>query len=252
VPKENEKQRIFSRRAVIFGGLQMAAFTALAGRLYYLQFIKADEFATLSENNRIKLLLVAPERGTILDRYDLPLATNEKNFRLFIDYSSLTQKAFKATLEQLAALLTLPEKKLKQLQQTRVSSASMPEMIKDHLTWEEVSLIELHMLSLPGVFIDIGQLRHYPYVDKMAHLLGYVSAVAEEELASGDEALMRLPDFKIGKNGVEKMLEMRLRGTAGIRQLEVNVHCVPVREVGYKARIAGESIPLSIDSRLQV
>ena len=56
MPKENEKQRIFTRRAVIFGGLQMVAFSALVGRLGYLQFFKAGEYETLAENNRIKLL----------------------------------------------------------------------------------------------------------------------------------------------------------------------------------------------------
>src|SRR5476651_1308860 len=113
----------------------------------------------------------------------------------------------------------------------RVSSASMPEMLKEHLTWEEVSLIELHMLELAGVYIDVGQIRHYPFVDGAAHLIGYVGSVSEDEITD-NEPLLRLPDFKIGKNGVEKMLEDHLRGIAGIRQLEVNVHGVPVREIG--------------------
>jgi len=251
MPKEIEKQRIFTRRAVIFGGVQLAAFSALAGRLAYLQFFKADEYATLSENNRIKLMLVAPERGQILDRFGVPMAVNENNYRLFMDYSSLAQPVFRATVEKLQALLPLGDKKYKSLVGTRVSTASMPEMLKEHLTWEEVSLIELHMLELPGVYIDSGQIRHYPFVDKAAHLLGYVSAVSEDELSDNDQPLMRLPDFKIGKNGVEKMLEDRLRGTAGIRQLEVNVHGVPVREVGKKDSVAGENVRLTIDSRLQ-
>lgn len=250
MPKENEKQRIFTRRAVIFGGVQAAAFTTLAGRLYYLQFIKANEYATLSENNRIKLQLIAPERGAILDRYGKPLATNEKNYRLFIDYSTLSQSTFRATLEKLNALVPLSEKKMAALMKTRVSSASMPEMLKEHLSWEEVSLIELHMLELSGVYIDVGQIRHYPFIDRAAHLVGYVGAVSIDEVTDA-EPLLRLPDFKIGKNGVEKLLEDRLRGTAGIRQLEVNVHGVPVREVGKKASITGEAVRLTLDSRLQ-
>ena len=235
---------------MIFGGVQAAAFSMLAGRLYYLQFIRAQEYATLSENNRIKLQLIAPERGAILDRNNIPMATNEKNYRVFIDYSTLSQSTFRATLEKLHALVPLNEKKLAALKKTRVSSASMPEMLKEHLSWEEVSLIELHMLELSGVYIDVGQIRHYPFVDRAAHLVGYVGAVAEDEVTE-NEPLLRLPDFKIGKNGVEKLLEDRLRGTAGIRQLEVNVHGVPVREVGKKASIAGEAIKLTIDSRLQ-
>jgi penicillin-binding protein 2 len=251
MPKETEKQRIFSRRAVIFGGVQMAVFSVLAGRLYYLQFIKADKYKTLAENNRIKLQLITPERGNILDRMGLPLASNEKNYRLFFDYSTINQKTFNATLSQLAALIELPEKKLKQLQKTKVTSASMPELVKDHMTWEEVSLIELHALSLPGVYVDIGQIRNYPLLEKSAHLIGYVGPVSEAELTDDDPPLMRLPDFKIGKNGIEKLLETQLRGTAGIRQLEVNVHGVPVREVGNQDSIPGESIHLTVDRRLQ-
>ncbi len=251
MPKENEKQRIFNRRAVIFGGLQAAAFTALAGRLYYLQFIKADEYATLSENNRIKLQLIAPQRGNIVDRRNLLMAANEQNYRLFIDFSSLSQSVFQETVDRLQALLPLPEKRYRTLKKTRVSSASMPEMLKEHLTWEEVSLIELHMLELAGVFIDVGQIRHYPLADQAAHLIGYVGAVSESELSADDQPLMRLPDFKIGKNGIEKMMEYKLRGTAGIRQIEVNVHGVPVREVGKKESIPGETVRLTVDSRLQ-
>lgn len=249
--KDNEKQRVFTRRAVLFGAVQLGAFSALAGRLYYLQFIKADEFATLSENNRIKLQLIAPERGHLLDRFGMPLANNERNYRLFMDYSSLSQKVYGDTIEKLHALLPFSEKRLKQLHSVRVSSASMPQMFKDHLTWEEVSLVELHTHSLPGVFIDIGQIRHYPYGDKASHLLGYVGTVSEEEMTGEDESLFRLPDFKIGKSGVEKMLEERVRGTAGIRQLEVNVHGVPIREVARKENVPGENVRLTVDARLQ-
>lgn len=251
MPKETEKQRIFSRRAVIFGGLQAAAFTALVGRLGYLQFFKADEYATLSENNRIKLQLIAPQRGNILDRFGLPLATNEKNYRLFFDYSSLSKDTLRDVLAKLSGLIELPEKKLVQLKNARVTASTMPELLKDHLSWEEVSMIELHNLTLPGVYIDIGQIRHYPLEDEASHLLGYVAAVSEDDLSDDDQPLMRLPDFKIGKAGVEKMLESNLRGTAGIKQMEVNVHGVPVREVGKKESIPGEATKLTIDARLQ-
>ena len=251
MPKDNEKQRIFTRRAVVFGGLQLAGFTALSSRLYYLQFVKANEYATLSENNRIKLQLMAPERGLILDRLGVPMAANEKNYRLFIDYSTLTQQSFQNTVERTHALVPLTEKKYKQLQHARVSAASMPEMLKEHLSWEEVSLLELHMLELPGIFIDTGQIRHYPFLDQAAHLIGYMGAVAKEEITDDDPPLMRLPDFKIGKNGAEKMLEDDLRGSAGIRQLEVNVHGVPVREIGKTPSVPGQNIRLTVDSRLQ-
>lgn len=242
---------VFTRRALIFGGLQLAAFSALASRLYYLQFINAEKYTALSENNRIKLQLVAPARGNILDRKGIPIASSNTNYRLFIDYSTITQQSLKSTIEKLKSLLVIPEKKLKALESVRVSTAAMPDMIKEHLTWDEVSLVELHMMDLSGVTVDIGQIRYYPLLDEAAHLLGYLGAVTESELSEDDPPLMRLPDFKIGKNGVEKMMEDRLRGTAGIRQLEVNVHGMPVREIGKTDSKPGENIVLTIDSELQ-
>lgn len=249
--KDNEKQYIFSRRALIFGGAQLAAFSALAARLYYLQFINADKYKTLSENNRIKLQLIAPPRGNILDRNGIQLAGSETNYRLFIDYSTITQQALKNTIEKLKNLLVIPEKKIKALEGVRVSTAAMPDMVKDHLTWDEVSLIELNMMELAGAMVDIGQIRYYSLLDEAAHLLGYVGAVTESDLSEDDQPLMRLPDFKIGKNGVEKMLEDRLRGTAGVRQLEVNVHGMPIREVGKTESRVGENVKLTIDADLQ-
>jgi penicillin-binding protein 2 len=251
MPKDNEKQRVFSRRALIFGGVQAVVLGVLGARLFHLQFLKAEQYKTLAENNRIKLQLVTPERGLILDRSGLPLAMNEKNFRLFIDYSTLKQKDFLQSLEMLQSLVPLPEKRYQQLLKTKVSAASMPELLHEHLSWEEVSLVELNLLKLPGIYVDIGQLRHYPLLDEAAHLLGYVGAVAEADLSEDDPPLMRLPDFKIGKNGVEKMLEDELRGTAGIRQLEVNVHGVPVREIGQRDSVPGKSIRLTVDRVLQ-
>ncbi len=251
MPKESEKQRVFSRRAVIFGSVQALAFSVLAGRLFYLQFIRSSEYKTLSENNRIKLQLVTPERGLLFDRNGMPLAINEKNYRLFIDYSTLDQDSFQASVDKLHDLLPMPEEIHQQLKSARVSTAARPVMIFEHLRWEDVSLIELNIISLPGMYIDIGQLRHYPLLDKAAHLLGHVGAVTESELSEGDQPLLRLPDFKVGKNGVEKLLEDKLRGTAGIRQLEVNVHGMPVREVSKKDSVPGETVRLTIDRELQ-
>lgn len=251
MPKENEKQRTFTRRAMIFGGVQLAAFTALSSRLFYLQFIQADEYKTLSENNRIKLQLVAPQRGRILDRNGVEIAMNDQNYRLFIDYSSVDKASYKSSMDTLHALMPFSDKHWQEIKNKRFSRVTLPDLLRDHLTWEEVSLVEVNKLSLPGVFIDIGQIRRYPFAEKFAHLTGYVSTVAENELTQDDQALMKLPDFKIGKNGVEKMFEDRLRGKAGIRQLEVNVHGVPVREISKRESRPGEDMRLTIDSRLQ-
>lgn len=252
MPKDHDKQRVLTRRAIIFGGVQIAAFATLFSRLAYLQFFKAGEYATLSENNHIKLQPVAAERGRILDRFGAVIADNEKNYQLTIDASGLSSETYKATLARLNMLLQLPERKLKDLQAIKPGAATPPQPVKDRLSWEEVSLVELHTLSLPGVRIEAGQKRRYPLGEKAAHLTGYLGAAAPEEMARDAEpTLLRLPDFKVGKSGVEKMLEHQLRGKAAVRQLEVNAHGIVVRELGRSDSIPGKDMRLTIDRNIQ-
>lgn len=252
MPKDHDKQRILTRRAVIFGGVQIAAFATLFSRLMYLQFFKAGEYATLSENNHIKLQPVAAERGRILDRVGAVIADNEKNYQLSIDASGLSADTYKATLARLNLLLQLPEKKMKQLQAVKPGAATPLQPVKDHLTWEEVSLVELHLLSLPGISIEVGQTRRYPLGERTAHLTGYLGAASPKEMeGDSEQALLRLPEFKVGKSGVEKMLEPKLRGRAAVRQLEVNVHGVVVRELGKSESTPGQDVRLTVDRRIQ-
>ena len=83
------KQKDVSRRALIFGGLQMAAITGLAARLYYLQFVKAEHLSMQAENNRVKLQLVPPVRGNILDRNAEKIAINNRNYQLLLDVTAI-------------------------------------------------------------------------------------------------------------------------------------------------------------------
>jgi penicillin-binding protein 2 len=244
---------MFTRRAVVFGTAQLAALGTLAGRLYYLQFIKADEYRTLSDNNRVKLQLIPPLRGHILDRHGQPLAFNEKNYQLFIEPSTMPAARLEQTLRKASDFVPLSDKRIHQLvQDIRSWPFSPPILLKDNLTWEELSRIELHSIDLPGVFVDVGQVRYYPLAEKAAHITGYVGSVSPEEaIKAEDQPLLRLPEFKIGKSGVEQMLEDRLRGTAGTRNLEVNVYGLTVRELSRKESLPGENMRLTIDARLQ-
>lgn len=251
MPKDSEKQRLFTRRAIILGGLQAAGFSLLAGRLGYLQLMRDEKYTSLAENNRIKLQLIAPERGNLLDWRGEQLATNAKNYQLYIDLSGFKRDVFTDVITRLQTLVALPDKSKEWLDTIKLRSAMRPEMLKEHLTWEEVARIELHTSELPGVFINLGQVRHYVLEEEAAHLTGYVGTISEADLSEDDQPLMRLPDFKIGKNGLEHMLEARLRGTAGVKRLEVDVHGIPVREIDKKESIPGESITLTIDKRLQ-
>jgi len=249
--KDNDKQKTFTRRALMIGALQAAGFTILAGRLAYLQLFKDEKYASLSENNRIKLQLVAPERGDIIDRRGEPLATIEKNYQLFIDMSGMKRDQLGAIATRLHRITPMNDKITERLKNVKPRGAMRPELLKENLTWDEVAKVELHALELPGVFINLGQVRHYTLADEAAHLTGYVGAVNADELSADDQPLMRLPEFKIGKNGVEALYESRLRGTAGVKRLEVDVHGITVREIDKRESIPGEALQLTIDKRLQ-
>lgn len=238
-----------TRRAVVFGCANVAAMSVLLGRLYYLQFRRGETYKNLAEGNRVKLQLIAPVRGMLLDRYGEPLAENQKNFRLYLD-TDVTRKPEKA-LRALAPVLGLSEERINEvIEQAGASRYSPPVLIKEHLSWDELAQFEFYRLNFPEIYVEAGQVRFYPLGERASHLIGYVGTVAPNEMM--EERLVHLPDFKIGKSGVEKMLEMRLRGTAGTKETEVNVHGLGVRELGRKPGNPGENTRLTIDKRLQV
>ncbi len=248
----SHKQRHISRRALFFGGLQMAAISALAGRLYYLQFVKAESLTTQAENNRVKLQLMPPPRGMIVDRTGAALAINERNYQLFLDATALKREELTHILNEVDALVGLSagarDEVFKEIKKRRFPP---PLLLKEHMDWQTVAKLELNALSLPGTYIYTGQQRHYPLKDATAHLVGYIGRVAPEELEKKDEPLMRLPDFKIGKNGVERMYNHNLIGQAGIRQLEVDAEGLVVRELKSQQSTPGATVTLTIHAGLQ-
>ena len=245
-------QRTFTRRSVVFGVANAMGMSVLLGRLYYLQFKRADEFRTMAEGNRVKLSLIAPVRGLLLDRHGVALANNQKNFRLFLDTEMDSDPA--DSLKSLASVISITPERIEQvLKEIRSTRYPPPALIKDHLTWDELSQFEFYKLNYPEIYVDIGQVRFYPFGEKASHLLGYVTAVDKNKTEDKPELqkLSRLPDFKIGKSGIEEAFEHQLQGTAGTKQTEVNVHGLSVRELGRKDGTPGTNLHLTIDARLQ-
>lgn len=246
------KQKLISRRAIFFGGLQVAALTALASRLYYLQFVKAESLTVQAENNRIKLQLVPPPRGMITDRLGEPLAVNERNYQLFLDATALEKKEIMRILDEVNRLVGLPKPVIEEVSQgIKARRFPPPFLLKEHMEWETVARLELNALSLPGTYIYTGQQRHYPLKEATAHLIGYLGRVDPNDLEKKNEPLMRLPDFKIGKNGIEVMANDQLIGQAGIRQLEVDAAGLVVRELKNQPSKPGAAVKLTIHAGLQ-
>ncbi|AIL65977.1 Peptidoglycan synthase FtsI precursor [Rickettsiales bacterium Ac37b] len=245
---ESNKAKLFSRRSFIMGIGGAGLFSLLAGRLYYLQVIKNDQYKTLSESNRIKFFLIPALRGNILDSFGVPIAVNKNHYRVIldkeygVDYISIVQK--------ISDILKIDrsgyEQLLKKIKQARNNT---PILLQNLLTWEEVVKLEVHAIELPNVYVDVGTVRFYNYKSLFAHLVGYTGAPSEKEVAVN--ALLNHPDIKVGKTGIELTMNSELSGELGVKRMEVNAYGVRIRELSREESKSGQDINLTIDVRLQ-
>jgi penicillin-binding protein 2 len=246
--RENPRIRIFNRRSALLLGGQLGLFGVLAGRMYYLQVIESEKYKVLADENRINMRLVAPPRGRIFDRDGVLLAANQLNYRVVVTPEQTGSVS--ATLDVISNILQLTEGERRRiLREVARKRRFLPITIRDNLTWEEVARIAVNAQDLPGVSIDSGSNRYYPYGPLVAHLVGYVAPPAEEDL-TGDP-LLELPDFRIGRNGIERVYDLAMRGRAGTNQLEVNAAGRPIRELSHVDGEPGHDINLTIDLHLQ-
>lgn len=247
--RDMERYKEFSRRALLVGAGQAALFAVLAGRLGWLQVVEQEKFQMLSDRNRISLRLIPAGRGEIMDRFGVPLAINTQNFRAFIIPEQTD--SVEETLNKLSRLIPVTEEdKQEVLVQMSRHRRFTPLLVKENLTWDDMAQVELNLPDLPGVSIDEGEIRSYPFGAATSHIIGYVGRVSKAELT--DDPIMTLPGFRIGKNGVEKSFDETLRGNAGQVQAEVNVVGREIRELKRTDAKSGHRLTLTLDADLQM
>ena len=247
---ETGRANLFTRRAIIVGGAQALLTAALAGRLYQLQVVDSERYQVLADENRINMQLLPPARGRIFDRFGQVLAENRLNYRLIVVPEAALD--LDRALDEIAALVPIEEHDRERvLREARRKPQFVPITVRENLTWDEVSQIEVNAPDLPGVMIDVGSRRLYAFGHDTVHIVGYVGAVNESDLERTDDPLLSLPDFRIGKNGAEKVLEGSLRGEAGSRQVEVNAYGRVIRELNRRTGRPGDDHMLTVDLGLQ-
>lgn len=250
IDRDTDRSRLLARRALVLGGIKLAGLSALVGRLYYLQVLESARYTMLAEENRISLRLIAPSRGNIVDRFGVPLALNQQNYRVVV-VSERTHN-IQETLDKISRIVPLTDgDRRRVLRELNRKRRFVPVTVRENLTWEQVATLETNTPDLPGVAIEVGELRYYPQADATAHILGYVGAVSEAELSGNSDPVLSLPGFRIGKAGIERFHEKVLRGTAGTSQLEVNAVGRVIRELSRDEGQPGREIQLTIDMALQ-
>ncbi len=248
-PGESEKTRnSFTRRAVLLGGVQLACFAALGGRLYQLQVMEGQLYEPLANRNRLSAYTLAPLRGRILDRQGRVLAGTEEVFRCYVTPSLAGN--VRDILEALSGFIRLDsEEKDRILARARRQAPNLPIIVADRLTWEQVAQANVHAPWLPGVQIEIAGRRTYDAGRALGHIVGYVGAV--ERFALDDRPALRVPGFKVGKTGVEHGMDAVLSGLEGTVRREVDAHGRVVRQISRVEPTRGKDVVLSISSGMQ-
>ncbi len=246
--QEGRRNGVFTRRALLMMGAQTAALGALAIKLYRVQVEQGAKYATLAESNRVSARLIAAPRGQIIDRFGQVLAGNTLNWRALILAEETTD--VQATLEAFNRLVPLEDHDRARIERDlKHNRRFIPVTVKDFLNWDEMAKIEVNAPDLPGVLVDVGTTRHYPFGPDLAHIVGYVAPPSEKDL--GDDPVLALPGVRVGRAGVEQFHEEDLRGDAGEVQMEVNSVGRVIRELDRRDGTPGDTIGLTIDSDLQ-
>jgi penicillin-binding protein 2 len=256
IKDHHAEQRLFEGRAIAAAVIMLVALGSVIVRLVWLQVVQYDYFADLSQGNRIKIEPIPPNRGLILDRNGLPLATNAPSYQLELTREQVTDiDATLIGLAQLGLLDNADFPSLKKDIRSRRIFEAVP--VKLQLTDEELARFAARRYQFPGVEIRPRLTRYYPLGASSVHAIGYVGAISEE-----DEKTLDLTEYAgttlTGKAGVEKAYERELHGRAGVQQLLVNAQGRTVERIGQDAvklerrePVAGNDLFLTIDVRVQ-
>lgn len=244
------ESRLFLRRsiaAMVASGLLLAV---LVGRLIYLQVIGYEHYKTLSEDNRIKIQPVPPNRGLIYDRNGILLADNLPSHRLEITPEQIPAGEMDKTLEALGALINIRDIDLERFRRALKRMNRFEGVpLRFHLSAEEVARFAVNRHRFPGVDIRAGLSRFYPLGKDAAHAVGYVGRINEADLKRLDPTNYR-GTTHTGKVGIERAYEDILHGAVGYEEIETNAQGRTLRVLSREDPEPGASLYLSLDSRL--
>lgn len=212
--------QLISRRAFLIGSGKLTLLSLLAGRMFFMELLENDKYRTLSDKNRISFILIPPFRGQIYDINGNIMATNQNCFRLLLDIHNGND--YKNELALVANILELSEEEQNYIKQKiKKANKHIPLVILDNLSWQQMSLIEEQKLNLSSIFVDASYARFYHFSEATCHVIGYTGKINEQE--KQDLQINNLGNFNIGKFGVEKYYEDKLRGKFGYKQIEVKI-----------------------------
>ena len=244
----------FRSRVVVVTFVILIAFGILCLRLFYLQVIRYSELNAAAESNRTAIVPIVPNRGVIMDRNGVVLATNYSAYTLEITPSKVVAPV-EEVIEQLSVIIDIQTRDKRRFKKQVDESKSIDSVpIRTRLTDEEVARFAAQRYRFPGVEIRARLFRNYPYDQLASHVIGYIGRINTSEKAkieeSEDAGNYRGTEY-IGKLGVEQSYENQLHGTTGVQEMETSAGGRAVRRLNSSQSVPGNSVVLSIDIKLQ-
>ncbi|MEY3446143.1 MAG: hypothetical protein RIR45_898, partial [Pseudomonadota bacterium] len=242
------RTRIFAVSMVV-----VVCFTLLASRLAYLQIWRHDDLRAQAESNRTSIVPIVPNRGLILDRNGVVLASNYSAYTLEITPSK--SAGVESTIDELSKVLEITprdRRRFKKLLEESKNFESLP--IRSRLTDTEVARFAAQRFRFPGVEIKARLFRNYPYGELASHVVGYIGRINQsekEKIEEDDEQANYRGTEYIGKLGVEQSFESQLHGTTGVEQIETSAGGRAVRKLASNPATPGNVVVLAIDIKLQ-
>ena len=244
------EKRLVNKRLIACAALVLAISCTLVGRLYFLQVTEFDYNSTVSENNRVHVLPIPPERGFIYDRNGVLLADNQPSFNMTLTRERAGDAA--NVLDSVISILHLPAEEravfAKAMKQAR--HPFEPSTLLYDLTEEQIALPAVNQYRLPGIDVEAQFVRHYPQGNHFAHSVGYVGRINEKETKQLDPTQYRGTQ-SIGKTGIERFYEPELHGKVGFEEVETNAQGRVMRVLRHTDAVPGKNIVLSLDIKLQ-
>ncbi len=250
---KTKRQRTFSRRVFLLGGLKFSLLSLILGRFFYLQIYNSHKYLKLSENNITKIDLIPPKRGMIYDRNGIILADNYRTYSAVLkadsgdDIYNVVEKV-ETILKRKVAFTTQYYFQYKKLTKNNFKSDIL---IEENLTWLDISKLELAFIGLKYKGFEIKEYhkRRYLYPSLLSHILGYVSQPTIKDIDSFKIAVNK--NFDIGRNGIEKTFDKELQGEASEKKFIVDAFGKKIKEISYYKGKEGKSLTLTLDVNIQ-
>ena len=243
------ENRLFLNRIVAAFVVIILLTSGLIVRLIYLQIVGHEHYSSLAKDNSIKIVPLVPTRGIIYDRNGKVLAENMPSYSLELIPEQISN--MDETLLRLQKLLDIPDEKMEQYQKLRKRQkrfVSTPLLLS--MNDEELAKFAVVRPYFQGVDIHTQLVRHYPYSDLAAHVIGYVGRINEAEIKELPLAEYR-GSTHVGKLGIESSYENELHGKTGYAEIETNVQARLLNTLNEVTPTPGTNLYLTLDIDLQ-